>query len=602
MIFTAPLGLLALLGIPVIVAIHLLRRRFPPRTVAGLFLWHTVQPETRGAARVTRLPITVSLLLECLAALALALIAAGARWQPDNASNHLVVLLDDSASMNAVNARREGARDRAVRRVLAEVQRLGSGGRVTLVQSGERPAVLLGPAALAVEVRPALEKWKPQSPHHSIALSLRLARELAGATGRLMVVSDVSPAARGAGELERGVWLSVGEPLANVGIVSAQRTLSPGDGKAAVLLTLGNFSDSTAHRHLRVSAGEVNVVERDVDIVSGVSSLSVPLSPGLPPVRVTFSGDALQRDNEVILVEPRPQVVGFDNRLPAGRGKQALKRALDSLSEVTQAEHPHIVFEAAENLDKPAEPGAWRVAFGRPPAGLLASGEAKDFVRPFIPEKRNSLLQGVTLAGVVWSGAYPVASSKVYPLVSAGAQPLIVLLGPRPDDGMLFNLDLERTNLVRAPDWPILISNVVEMRRQSLPGPERWNYRIGEWIRIRLGRDPKGPLRFRCGEVERALPPGRLLEFIAPSAGGLLQVTEGDQTIFELGVNFLDEDESNLRNKSSAETGKFSLEAGGLRVETGPATDPLFWVLVAVAAISILVNWCLPKEIPVARL
>ena len=74
MIFTTPLGLLALLAIPAIVAIHLFRRRFPARPVAGLFLWGVVRQTPEGGGRVTRLPITRSLILECLAALALALI------------------------------------------------------------------------------------------------------------------------------------------------------------------------------------------------------------------------------------------------------------------------------------------------------------------------------------------------------------------------------------------------------------------------------------------------------------------------------------------------------------------------------------------------
>ena len=82
MIFTAPLGLLALLAVPAIVGIHLFRRRFPRRPVAGLFLWQSVQrmPETGG--RVARLPITASLILECLAALMLALLLAGAKVIP----------------------------------------------------------------------------------------------------------------------------------------------------------------------------------------------------------------------------------------------------------------------------------------------------------------------------------------------------------------------------------------------------------------------------------------------------------------------------------------------------------------------------------------
>src|SRR5918996_3460114 len=127
MMLTAPMGLLALAAIPAIVAIHLFRRRFPVRPVAGLFLWQILRKTPEGGGKIARLPITTSLILECLAALALALILAGARISPTGVSQHLVVLLDDSASMGAVNARGESARDRAVRRVLGEIDRLGAG-------------------------------------------------------------------------------------------------------------------------------------------------------------------------------------------------------------------------------------------------------------------------------------------------------------------------------------------------------------------------------------------------------------------------------------------------------------------------------------------
>ena len=117
MIFTSPLGLLALLAIPAIVAIHLFRRRFPPRPVAGLFLWQAVQQTPQGGGRISKLPVTASLILECLAALALALILSGARLNPASVNEHLIFLLDDSASMAAVNARNQSPRDRAVQRV-----------------------------------------------------------------------------------------------------------------------------------------------------------------------------------------------------------------------------------------------------------------------------------------------------------------------------------------------------------------------------------------------------------------------------------------------------------------------------------------------------
>jgi Ca-activated chloride channel homolog len=595
MIFTAPWGLLALLGIPAIIAIHMFRRKFPPRPVAGLFLWQTLRQTPEGGGKISKLPITASLILECLAALALALILAGARLTPASVNEHLVVLLDDSASMSAINARNESPRDRAVQRIQEEVERLGRSVRVTLVLSGDRPSVLAGPAALAIEAKPALERWQPQAEHHSLALGLRLARELASKAGRLIVFSDAPPDVRGASAIEGVRWLSMGEPLQNVGITSAQRTLTPSEGRGTISLSLGNFSKDAAKRQLRLVAdqdGGKEILAREFDVPAGTSSLNLPIPAGLPAITVSLSNDALSRDNTVTLVEPRPQIVGVQNHLPEGRARDALTRALTSISGATTAENGQLSFGPATVLDQPAEPGVWRVGFGRAPARLLMPGAPQDFIGPFVPEKRHPLLQGVTLGGVVWAGALPVAAKSVHPIVSAGDQPLIAMLGSRPDDGVLFNVDLDRTNLVRAPDWPILVSNLVELRRQNLPGPERWNYRVGEWVRARLAIEPKGPLHFKCGNIERPLPQGRSVEFIAPPSCALLQIMEGKDTLFEVGVNFLDENETNLSDRATAEAGKSDSDTRGMRTETGPESDPLFWTLLVVGGVAMLGNWC----------
>jgi hypothetical protein len=609
MMFATPLGLLALLAIPAIVAIHLFRRRFPPRPVAGLFLWEIARQKPEGGGRISRLPITASLILECLAALALALILAGARISSATVSPHLVVLLDDSASMAAVNAQGESARSRAVRRVLDEVDRLGSRALVSLVQSGVRPSVLAGPAVPAVEARRALEAWNPEAPHHSLALGLRLARELAGRSSRLMVITDVVPSPPPA---DGALWVSVGEPLANVAIIAADRTLDASAGRGTIALTLGNLSDAAARRRLTVSVGDKELLARALDLPPGVSSLTLPLPPGLPAVRVALESDALPRDNEVTLAEPRPRVVGVATQVSEGRGRQALLKALAAVSGVTQqADSPHLLFADASQLDRPPAHGAWRVGFGRAPASWLGKGDPDDFIGPFVLEKRHPLLLGVSLGGVVWSGAMPLGEG-IRPVVSAGDRLLVGVpaagrTGNEP--AILFNLDLDRTNLIRSPDWPILISNLVEMRRQTLPGPERWNYRVGEWVRVRLGREPKGPLRFRCGPVERQLLASRKpngeggaasgeLEFIAPTPGGLLQIVEspsdaaGEVVLFELGVNFLDESEANLRDRARGEAGAFA-DAAGLHAERGPASDPLFWLLLAIGGTALIANWCL---------
>lgn len=598
MTLTAPLGLLALLAIPAIIAIHLLRRKFPVRPVAGLFLWERAAHVPDGGRRVDRLPVTTSLILECLAALALALILAGARLSSSSVTEHLVVLLDDSASMAAVNAAGESARDRAARRILEEVDRIGLRGLVTFVRSGERPAVLAGPGAFAAEAARALERWSPAMPHHSLAPGLRLARELAGENGRLMVLTDGPPASATERAVEHERWIAVGRPLPNVAITDARRTVVPEEGRGAVSLALQNFADSPARRVLRVTAGASAVATRELDLPPGASSLVVPLPPGLPAVRVTLSDDALAADNEVILVEPRPQVVGVENRLAQERGREALGRAIAALSGVTTTTAGHLVFADAREIDVPTRPGVWRVLFGEPPAALGAAGDAADYIGPFVLEKRHPLLQGITLGGIVWSGAVPLAPGGIRPIVSAADRGLVGVIaarGPGADPAILFNLDLERTNLVRSPDWPILVSNLVEMRRRELPGPERWNYRVGEWIRVRFDRQPEGPVRLRAGDVERDLPGSRTVELVAPAPGGLVQILDGDEVLFELGVNALDAVEGDLRGRTTEDPGTFDTQASGLRAESGAPFDPLFWILLAIGAGAMVGNWCLPR-------
>jgi Ca-activated chloride channel homolog len=605
MTFVTPLGLLALVAIPTIVAIHLFRRKFPPRQIAGLFLWQAARQKPESGGRISKLPITASLLLECLAALALALILAGATLSSSSGTRHLVVLLDDSASMSAVNQAGQSARDRAAARVREEMERLGPRGRITLVRSGERPSLLAGPAAFVADAATALDGWRPRATHHALSAGLRLAREVAGSTGELLVVSDAGRTAHGLEAVEGVVWAAVGERLANVGVTGAQRTIAAGAGTGTISLTLGNFSNEPVRRRLRISAGEQEILARDLEVPAGTSSVNLPIPSGLPPLQVALASDALTADDGVFLVEPRPQTVGIVNGLADGRGREALARALAALAGVTLAQSGHLEFAPAA-IDQPAAAGTWRVVFGTPPASRRGAGPPSDFVGPFVLEKRHPLLLGVTLGGVVWAGATPLAAGTTRPIVSTGNEALLGMVAP-PGAGaptFHFNLDLDRTNLVRAPDWPILISNVVEMRRQELPGPERWNYRVGEWIRVRLGREPKGPLRFRCGGIERDLAPARLesagapsatpaLQFAAPAEPcGVLRILEGDQAIYELGVNFLDETEGDLRDRLSSEDGAVATAGALLRADNGAGSDPLFWILLAVAAAAIMANWC----------
>ena len=79
-------------------------------------------------------------------------------------------------------------------------------------------------------------------------------------------------------------------------------------------------------------------------------------------------------------------------------------------------------------------------------------------------------------------------------------------------------------------------------------------------MRVRLARDPKGPLRFRCGAVERALPPAGSWSSSRRRPADCCRFSKARRNgvLFELGVNFLDESEADLRDRTTADAGRLT--------------------------------------------
>jgi len=109
---TYPLALIGLASIPVLVAIYVLRNRFRRRTVSSLVLWRFRTQSQMGGAKIHRLRLPLLFFLELLALVLLVAAAAGPRWKSPQAERPLIVVLDDSFSMRAVDGGLS-ARDRA---------------------------------------------------------------------------------------------------------------------------------------------------------------------------------------------------------------------------------------------------------------------------------------------------------------------------------------------------------------------------------------------------------------------------------------------------------------------------------------------------------
>jgi hypothetical protein len=105
LIFTNPWGFLALLGIPLLILIHYLRRRAKVVTVSTLFLLKRTQRESKAGRRFETFSNSLPFWLQIFAVLLLTWILVKPRYGNSRVTQQIAIVLDSSASMQSL---REG--------------------------------------------------------------------------------------------------------------------------------------------------------------------------------------------------------------------------------------------------------------------------------------------------------------------------------------------------------------------------------------------------------------------------------------------------------------------------------------------------------------
>lgn len=555
MYFANPWGLLALASLPTILVIHLYHRRLPPVLVAGLHLWGgDMQPPTAGRRR-ERLPWSLSLWLELLAALLLSLVLAQPRFGELDRVLHFVVVLDNSASMSAVGADGVSFRTRAIDALKQRLQDAPRHSVVTLITTGRRPAVLAGPAVKWDVAESKLEQWQPSSPKHDMASALDIALQLAASSGQVLFLTDHLP------DKEEHVSelidvVAVGQPLGNVAIIAARWFQDPETLQGKLFVRLSNRGERGATTKLVGKVTGQVLFENSIELPSQAEgSIEVAIKGGSQQVDIVAetAGDPLDIDNHVTLIEPKVRQLAIANRLPkddvAYRAVQRVLKQIPDLK-VVEPSQSQLQFDLASQLP-PSRRDLWWLGIGPLERTSDARKSAKDLGGPFLIDKRHLLSDGLTLGGVVWAGVQPLANSAT-PIITAGDHLLLARLNHTATSAYVLNIDLSKSNLTETPDWPILISNLVEQRRDQLPGLRRWNYRLHEDIAFRLYDGVESDdlatrsLTLNVGTQSTPLTRLPMVELPRLEQPGVYVVQDGDEEFGRFAVNYFDIEESTL--------------------------------------------------------
>ena len=312
MTFLAPLGLLSLLVLPLILVLHLVRRRRRPVRVPSLQLWSTTDTQVQRKRR--RLPLTLLLALHLLIAAIIAL-ALGRPRVPGATFNptRLVVILDTSGSMATEDGSVGGATRFAAAQASARdlLSRSRAGDRISVVTLGADTRLLGrgGPEA-ASALEDAVAALRPGGPDGDLGAALELAMaepdSSVGLAQQIVVLTDPSyhalapevPEVTGAFD-----WRTFGGSTENVAVVAfAARPLRASGHQ--LYARVANFGLRQAAREIEILLdGEVAQAE-PIRLDGGAEmEWSWPLPRGAKTVEARLTPeDAATRDDRAAAV------------------------------------------------------------------------------------------------------------------------------------------------------------------------------------------------------------------------------------------------------------------------------------------------------------
>jgi len=540
---TYPLALIALATLPALVAIYVLRNRFRRRPVSSLILWRFQLKSKTGGAKVHRLQLPLLFFLELLALTLLVVAASGPHWQSPQSRRPLIVVLDDSFSMRAVN---DGisAQERAEKFLELIFRQPPPSTR--LILAGAEPRLLGSSEKTWHEVSGVLPQWKCWSTDSELDSAITLAAELGKQQANILVLTDHKPADEKISN-PRLEWHAFGAALDNLAFVNASRT--PFGDQDRCLLEIANFSSNPCTIRLAVQIG-TNSQGSLVTLGPHESQRLVFNVPSTTPsLRAELPADALDSDNQIELLPPIRRHVRVQVALTNENLAALASRTLDATGlRAAISENPELVIHETDTL---ANSNSWSLRWSD-------AGATNAYTGPFVVDSSHPLGVGLALEGIVWAGANLTNSPGEVPVVFAGNVPLLSvrddLAGHR---HLTLNFNPRLSTLQDTPDWPILFWNVLTWRIAEMPGLKESNARLGAEVTLKT-----------TGEPVAVTQPDRTIN-VFPRTGGELALEASMPGIYSVAagkstnrfsVNVLAADKSDLSACVSGQWGKWNEE------------------------------------------
>ncbi len=569
----SPLGLLALLGIPIVLLIHRLHRRPQHALCTTLFLLQQLERRSDQGNRLEKLRQSLPLWLQIALIVLFSLILSRPQVKEERTVHRVVIVLDSSVSMRAFSTEAE----KAVAEITA---RTPTPMELTVLESHpDAYQIYYGgdaDAALA-----ALEDWQPSHSQHSTSETILLARSLMRGGGQVHFISDHARETVPSGV----AFQSVGEAFDNVGF-SGRKVSTNTNGMVTASVLLKNYSATAQERTVSATTEAGQISSRSYQLAGGETrSIDLAFPEGIDWIQFESSGDRFAIDDRTVITREIP--VPLKSAVSGANAPSWMidfRSRLPGLTVTDQGEDVDVMFQSYNPL-QPSAIEAGGVIFLN-----QGSVPAKFYRDPVVPAE-HELMKGLSWEGLIArrTASIPVAAEDEV-LLWQGDRPMIWLR--QSDEGeqsesLVFNFDVQHSNALRLPAFVVLVHRYLnEIRSESL-GFRSENTELGQTLSLPIANDQKWTLWL--DGTQQAHTGGNLVKM--PNEPGMVEVKLGEEIILRAANAFADTREANFTSAAPAET------AGDTKSESTDDGDRLPWLASLLFLIGLgLFFWLWPTQ------
>jgi hypothetical protein len=573
-----PLGLLALLGIPAVLAIHFLQRKAIELPVSTLFLLERTQRDAASGRRLERIIPSIPLWMQLLAVLLLAWFLAEPRLQKTGSVQRIAIVLDSSASMGVF-------KNEAIARLVAELpgyQGPASTIELTVIESAPgKPRLYAGSSV--DELKAVLEKWQPLDGLTDPTQALRLARSLVSREGTVIYLTD-TPAASLPFEAR---LISVGDSIENAGFTGV--TFATEEGALVWRALVRNYGKTAIDRTWSIQTASGGTEPRPVHLDPGaLVTLQAAFPADVKNVRLVLSPDRFTLDDTLPLVAPKPKALSlFTATSPAFADlTRKLLRALDSAVPTNDAASADLSITSYDPLDPVLPPGN-SIIF------VEDSTRTGAYLKGGIVAVPHSLLENLNWQSLLVRETIELDRLPSDTVILWQDKRPLIFLREKPatekqpaTSQLCFNFDLRLSNAGNQPAFIVLLHRFAESIREAKISPSAVNLETGQPIKITSV--PNLPLQTTITDLMGKPLPSPTPMTQAPSSPCFLTIRQNETLLLDAAVFFADTREADFSACGKSDPMQ-TTNVSSIERHTRP--DPLWrvWILLLVAAL--LVSW-----------